>query len=129
VSGRVLVAVGLVALLAACGGAEAEAPTLPRPLAASLAERAEAVAEALEAGDLAAARRRADALLAQAIAAVNDGRVPPALAEPLLASVNALAASIPAPAPAQPAVEDEDDEDDEERGQGKGKKRGKGKKD
>jgi hypothetical protein len=117
VTKRALLVAALAALLGACGGgADAQAPELPPALAASLAQRAEGVAEALDAGNPAVARRRADALLEQAIAAVNDGRVPPALAEPLLASVNALAASIPEAEPAQPAADERGKDEKEKKG-------------
>lgn len=92
------------------------------------------MADRLEAGDACSARAEADALQAEAIAAVNDRRVPRRFQEELLGSVAALAESIecsPPPAAAEDEHEeddeDEEDEEDEGRGKGKGKKKGKGK--
>jgi hypothetical protein len=98
-------------VLAGCGGGKADstapAPALPGDLASALAGRADAVAAALEAGDAATAHARAAQLRAHVIAAVNAGRVPPALAEPLLAAVNQLAEAVPEPAPPPETGSDE----------------------
>jgi hypothetical protein len=107
--------------LAGCGaGAERRAapqPKLPRPVAAALAQRSDAVADALGAGDDCTALTHARALQQQTIAAINAGRVPGPLQEPLQTTVNDLARRIRCVAP--PPVEDED------RGRGKGKGKGK----
>ncbi|MDQ2983546.1 MAG: hypothetical protein M3R70_06435 [Actinomycetota bacterium] len=80
---------------AGCGRQRAaEAPQLPRPLAASLAAQADAVAEALDANDPCGARQRAIALRSMVTAAINKGRVRGALQEPLLSSANSLASRI-----------------------------------
>jgi len=124
-----------VLLAAGCGSEErAPAPQLPGALAARLASLSDAVADRLDQGDACAARAEAEALQAEAIAAVNERQVPPALQEELVGSVTALVESIecvPPPPVAEAGDEDddddEDDEDDEDRG--KGKKKGKDRKD
>lgn len=121
-------------LVSACGGEErAPAPKLPAAVAEQLAARSDAVAERLDDGDSCAARSEAEALQAEAIAAVNEQRIPRRFQEELLGSATALVESIELCVPdEEAATEDEDDEDeddDEGRGKGnsKGKKKGKGK--
>lgn len=104
--------------LAGCGSdAERNAapqPRLHRQLATALAERSDGVAQALRGGDNCQALRLAQDLQRQTIAAINAGRVPAALQEPLQDRVNDLAGRIQcAPPPAE---------------HGKGKGEGKGKK-
>jgi hypothetical protein len=116
---------------AGCGGEEEQAaPGLPRGLASALAERSDAVAAKLDAGDACGARADAEELREASLAAIDDGRVPPPYRRELAAAVTALAASLtcPAAAPAEPTApgdtgetrveEDEADEPDvdEERG-------------
>ena len=115
--------------VAGCGGGETErdaAPTLPAALAAELAGRSDAVAERLEADDPCGALAEAEALQADTIAAVNEGRVPARFQEELGAAVASLVDSIEC-TPAPPPVSDE--EEDDEQGKGKGRGKGKGKKD
>lgn len=78
------------------------------------------------------ARAEAEGLQAEAIAAVNERRIPRAFQEHLLGSVTALAAAIECIPPAPQADDDEDedeeeDEDEDEDGKRKGKGKGKGK--
>ena len=119
--------------VAACGGGETErdaAPTLPAALAAELAGRSDTVAERLEADDPCGALAEAEALQADTIAAVNEGRVPAPFQEELGAAVASLVASIECtPPPPPPVSDEEDEEDDGEPGKGKGRGKGKGKKD
>ena len=77
-------------LAAGCG----EEPSLPSGLAAQLADRSDAAAEALEARQFCAARADAVTLQQRTIAAVNAGSVPAELQEELLGSVNAVLESI-----------------------------------
>ena len=119
---RALVALVLVAAAAGCGGGgeTATAPRLPANAAEPLAARSDAVAQRLEQGDVCGARVEAEALHADAIAAVNAGRVPGRYQEELLSSAATLAASIecvsvPAPAP-QSRGGDGEEEDEEEEG-------------
>lgn len=106
-------------VLAGCGsGGEERAappPQLPRPIAAALAQTSDTVADALAAGDACLALTHAQDLQQQTIAAINAGRVPSPLQEPLQARVNDLAGRIRCVQPP------EGDEDDKGRGQGKGK--------
>jgi hypothetical protein len=119
-------AVVVVVAVAGCGGAQAQEPKLPRALARQLAAQSDRVATALRAGngcDAAAAARR---LRSEATAAVNAGRVPGALQEPLSSAVNDLVSRTrcvrvpvtpaPAPAPAPPS---------RDHGKHKGKAKGK----
>jgi hypothetical protein len=129
-----LPALACVLLVSGCGGEEpAPAPKLPAAVAQELAQRSDAVADRLEGGDSCAARSEADALQTEAVAAVNERRIPRRFQEELLGSVAALAESIECVAP--PVAEDEGgaDEDEEQAeedddGNGKGKGKGKGKK-
>lgn len=130
----------LLALLvvAGCGGGERQrdgnrpdaTPRLPAPLAAELAARSDAVAASLDADDPCGARRQAEALQKDVIAAVNVDRVPPRYQEELGAAVFSLVASIECVQ--TPPVGDDDEEeveDDEEDGdepeQKDGKRKGK----
>ncbi len=111
--------------LAGCGsGEERQAtpqPRLHRQLATALAERSAGVAEALDAGDTCKAKRLAQDLRLQTIAAINARRVPAPLLEPLQDRVNDLAERIQC-VPPPPA-----DEHGNGKGEGKGKKKhGKG---
>jgi hypothetical protein len=97
-------------------------------VAESLAARSDAVAERLEAGDACAARAEAETLQGEAIAAVNDGRVPGRYQEELVGSVNALVESIECVPPADEEAENDDEADGDDEGRGKGKEKGRGKK-
>jgi hypothetical protein len=92
---RELGAAAAVALcLSACGGAKQSAPPPPprfsHSLAASLAAQSDAVAAALASGDSCRALTLAHRLQQQTIAAINSGRVTPALQEQLSGAVNEL---------------------------------------
>lgn len=102
-------------------------PGLPAQVADGLAARSDAVALRLDQGDGCGARAAAEDLQADAIAAVNAGRIPARFQEELVSSVAALVASIVcAPSPAaedeqgkrkeQDEHDDEEDEEDEEAG-------------
>jgi hypothetical protein len=103
---------------------------LPAALAERLAVRSDTVAERLDSGDSCAARAEAEALQAETIAALNQGRIPQRFQEELLGSVTALVESIEvcvAPAPEEETDDEEDEDDGEGRGKGKDKKQGKDK--
>jgi hypothetical protein len=127
----------LLAVAGCGGGGENErdtVPILPPALAAALAARSDAVVERLEADDPCGARTEAEALQADTIAAVNEGRVPARYQEELGSAVASLVASIEcAPAPPPPPVADGDDggdeADDGKKGNGKGRVKGEGKDD
>ena len=109
----------VVTALAGCGGApepKVVQPHLPHALATQWRAQADAVAAALAAGDGCEARRRAAALQATVIDAVNRHRVPPRFQETLLGSVTGLAARIGCTPPPPPTVDDDD-----EHGQGHAK--------
>ncbi|HEU5280015.1 MAG TPA: hypothetical protein VFU26_14080 [Gaiellaceae bacterium] len=84
--------------LAGCGsGSERRAAPQPRlaaPLAAALAARSDEVVQALEAGDSCTAAAHAQALQEAAISAINAGRIPGPLQEPLGSSVSDLVSRI-----------------------------------
>lgn len=100
-----------------------------------LAAESEQLAAALDARACTLAAARAARLRGDAIAAVNGGRVPEPLQEPLVAAVNELAADVATcvpPAPVGPPSapdDDEAEEKDEEKGRGKDKDKEKKSKD
>jgi hypothetical protein len=98
----------LAALVTGCGGhahrAAPPQPKLPAQLARQLAERSDAVAAKLDAGDGCGALAEARRLQQQAIAAINAGRVPARLQEPLSTAANDLTVRITC-APPPPAEE------------------------
>jgi hypothetical protein len=74
-----LIALGAALATTSCGGSSqssADEPKLPHALAADLAEKSEAVAAALDAGDECGAATLADELKDAVDAAVADGRIP-----------------------------------------------------
>jgi hypothetical protein len=93
---------------------------LAGPVASHLAERSDAVAAALDAGDSCRARDEALHLQQETIAAINARRVPAPFQEPLAGSVNDLVSRIVCVPP--PGDEEEEaDEGEGRRGKGKGK--------
>jgi hypothetical protein len=83
-----------------CGGKGEESapePTLPRGLASDLASRSDAIADAYAAGDVCGAARQADELLDAVNAAIQEGRVPAELQEPLTATTTELVNEINCP--------------------------------
>lgn len=109
-------------MLAGCGSGSkqaAPAPRLPRALGERLAVQSEAVTRALEQGDDCSADVLAAKLHGDSIAAINAGRIPHALQEPLLSAVGELAGRIRCVATPAP----------KEKPKRKGKKHGKGKDD
>ena len=101
---RALVLAVTVLAAAGCGGARhaatPEPPGLPRALAQSWAQQADAIAGAIDAGDGCTAQRQAVALRSQVAQAVNAHQVPRRYLAPLVATANDLAGRIactPAP--------------------------------
>ncbi len=117
-------AVAAAFCLGGCGGDGTERaappPTLPHGLATALAARSDAVAAALAASDPCRASALAKELQDETIAAINGGRVTPALQEPLSATVNDLVARVKCIPPPSPPVEEQE--------HGRGKHKGHGKK-
>ncbi len=130
---KLLAAAFTVVLLvvAGCGGEEggggdgdeqAQATAkLPQPVADDLARRSDVVAQRLEANDPCGALAEAEALQAQTIQVVNEGRVPPRYQEELTSAVNSLVASIdcelqvePPPPTVSETHHDEEEEDDDD---------------
>lgn len=109
--------------LAGCGGGEQEAAreTLPSGVAQELARASDDVAESIEAGDSCTAAAEAAELRTSALAAVDDGRVPEALADPLLAAVERLEAQIECGEASGPGQSQEDDQDPPGKAKGKDK--------
>ena len=117
----------LVVALAGCGGGEAstqpERPALGAAVAGRLAARSDAVAAKLAAGDLCGAAHEADALRAQAVAAVDAGDVPASFRAGLLTTARGLvdAVNCPPPPAAQPAASDDGEPDKPGKRKAKGK--------
>jgi hypothetical protein len=115
-----------VALLLAggCGGGEENAPpprpTIQRAVADQLASTSNAIADALDQGDVCTAAGLADDLNAQVIDAINARQIPPALQEDLQARANELVNAVNCPPPPE-EDEEEDEEGEGKRGKGKGK--------
>ena len=95
-----------------CGGghhaqSQRPRPTLPHALAVQLASASGDVARKLDAGDACGALAAARTLQQRTIAAINGGKVPGPLQEPLQSTVSDLAGRIrcrPQPAPAPPTA-------------------------
>lgn len=125
----VLVAAALAA--GGCGGGERSAdttaprPTLPRTVAEDLAARSDAIADALDAGDVCTAAVRADELQDATVTAINNGQVPQEFQEDLQARANELVNAVNCPPP--PTTTEEKEEENGE-GKGRGKKKGNEKK-
>lgn len=101
--------------LASCGGGGGDAtpppgPAIERATAEQLASTSDAIADALDGGDVCGAASLADDLNAQVIEAINERRIPPAFQEDLQARANELVNSVNCPRPT-----DEDHEDDDEK--------------
>jgi hypothetical protein len=100
----------VVFLLAACGGGDgdpASGPVLPADVGAALAAQADAVEQALAAGDPLTARAAAEELVAAVEAAIARGDVPGALTAQLRAGAQRLLLLIPDPEAEAPAPETE----------------------
>jgi len=98
--------------LTGCGGGDEREPP-PRPklsaaLASSLAERSDAVAAALDAGNSCRAVEEAERLRDESIASVNSGRIPTPFQEPLLGRVNELVERIECVPPSEPVGHDDE---------------------
>ena len=115
----------LAALLIAggCGGGEENTPpprpTIERAVVDQLASTSDAIADALDQGDVCMAAGLADDLNSQVIDAINARKIPPAFQEDLQARANELVNTVNCPPP--PEEEEEDEEGEGKRGKGKGK--------
>src|SRR6188508_2063935 len=108
--------------LAGCGGGGGNAapppgPAIERSTAEQLASKSDAIADALDGGDVCGAAGLADELNDQVIEAINAGRIPPAFQEDLQARTNELVNTVNCPPPT-----DTGRSDDEKAKQGKKKK-------
>jgi hypothetical protein len=116
---------GLALALGGCGGSDERAapppPRLPAPLASQLASRSDEVARLLESNDGCAALAAAKKLQEDVIAAINSGRVPARLQEPLQGAANDLTVRITCVPPQPPPDEDDEGKDKHGKGHGKGK--------
>jgi hypothetical protein len=105
---RVAVALAAVLVLSACGGTTVTTnatttvplPVFPAAVAERLATESDAVAADLDRGDDCAAAADAARLRTDAIAAINDHRIPGPYQETLLGRVQALEAQITCTPPA-----------------------------
>jgi hypothetical protein len=113
----IVIALGAALAPASCGGSDSgEAPKLPRALAADLADTSEAIADALDAGDVCGAAGLADQLKDAVDEAVSAGQVPPELRGEVEQAALDLQNGVNCPAPPE--------EEEEEGEKGKGKKKG-----
>ena len=108
------------------GGQRDPGPQIDRAAAAELADRSDEIARLLDEEDVCGAAYEADLLRAQAQAEVDDGSVPRALADELVAKADDLVNEVNCdepepPPPPPPPPSDEDEKDDEQR---KDKKKG-----
>ena len=118
-----LIALGLALALAACGGASEQSSDeqlIPRALASDMATKSDAIAGAIDAGDVCGAARLADELKEAVDAAVSGGQIPPAYQRDLEETATELQNEVNCQQP---------EEKDEEKGEGKGKGKGKDKHD
>jgi hypothetical protein len=128
-----LAALACAATMAGCGGGDGEAerraepPKIPSDVVDGLAERSDAIADKLEAGDVCGAALEADALVNEARAAVDAGEVPARYEDELIATAVELQNTVNCPPPPPPQPEEEEEEDEEGKGDGKGKGDGQGK--
>ena len=103
--------------LAGCGGGGGDAapppgPALQRATADQLAATSDAIADALDNGDVCGAAGLADQLNDQVIEAINARRIPPVFQEDLQARANELVNTVNCPAP---IVEEEVDDEEEQK--------------
>jgi hypothetical protein len=129
-----LAALSCAAMLAGCGGGEAEPerrtepPKIPSAVADELAERSEAVAEKIEAGDVCGAAHEADALEDRVEALIAAGDIPRRYQDELRSEAIWLRDNVNCPqaAPPPPEEKEEDEEKKEEEDGNKGKGNGDG---
>jgi hypothetical protein len=99
----------VVLVVAGCGGSRQAAPKLPHDLGATLASQTDRIASAAERGDPCTALSLARGLQSSVIQAINAGRVPGDLQEPLQTAANGLVDQLrcvqPAPPPRPPPPE------------------------
>jgi hypothetical protein len=123
------IALGAALAGSACGGSDqrsAEEPSLPRALASDLADTSEAIAAALDAGDVCGAAGLADELKNAVDAAVASGQVPPEFESELEGTALELQNGVNCPAEPEEEVEEEQGNEGEN---GEGKKKGQDKDD
>lgn len=122
-----LAALSLVVALAGCGGSaepSAEESALPRALASDLAATSEAIADALDGGDLCGAAQLADELDDAVEVAVAEGRVPAEFQGELEETAVELQNGVNCVEPSK--EEGNDEEKDEKKDEEKDKDKGKG---
>lgn len=102
----------LVLALTACGGADL--PRAERAVSTGLAEQADALAAALEAGDGCSVDEHAESLIADARSAVEEGRADAEVASEVEAVVVEITEGVTCEPPPSEPPEDEDEEDEDE---------------
>ncbi|HEV3408483.1 MAG TPA: hypothetical protein VG079_07355 [Gaiellaceae bacterium] len=126
--------------LAACGGGEpeperrSEPPRIPSAVADELAERSDAVADKISAGDLCGAAHEADALEDRAEELIAAGEIPRRYRAELRSEAVWLRDRVNCPPPPPPQEDEKEDEEekkdekdeDDNKGKGNGKGEGEG---
>jgi hypothetical protein len=125
--------------LVACGGGEpeperrSEPPRIPSAVANELAERSDAVADKIDAGDICGAARDADALEDRVETLIAAGEIPRRYRKELQSEAIWLRDEVNCPQPAPPPQEDEKEDEEEKKeekteddNKGKGKGNGNG---
>jgi hypothetical protein len=115
-----LIALGVALALAGCGGdsdQSSQMRLIPRGLAADLAEKSDAVAAAIEAGDVCGAAGLADELKNAVDDAIDAGRIPPTLQDGLVQTATDLQNEVNCPVQTKP----EEKKKGEDKGEGKKK--------
>jgi hypothetical protein len=103
------------------GGTSEDADALPRALGATLVAQTAEVEDALAADDTATAREEALDLQRRVSEAIDAGRVPASLQEPLRSAVEDLIDLINEETPTPSEEEDDHGKDKKDKGKGKGK--------
>lgn len=104
----------LLLALAGCGGGGGDAapppgPAIERATAERLASTSDAIAAALDDGDVCGAAGLADRLNDQVVEAINAGRIPPTFQEDLQARANELVNTVNCPPPTDQGESDEEE--------------------
>jgi hypothetical protein len=127
-----LAAIACTATLAGCGGGDGESerrgePRIPRAVANELADRSEAVADKIDAGDVCGAAHDADALEDRVEALIAEGTIPARYREELRSEALWLRDHVNCPQPPPPPAQQDEEKDEKKEEDEKGEDDNKGK--